>query len=241
MMGISCTAANSCFVAGGNTNGFGMYKVTDPTFKSGVQQLGVTGGSPLKMMLACAMQDETHGVAGGLGLAVGGTYYTVDGQEFQASMLQYGLLQTQAIYSLGSGSFAYVGTYNGKQGFATSKNGGVSFGGHWLPKNFSVAPVRYGAFPTDEVIYLTGGMWPSDNSESSGTHDITARLRYNSNTGKYEQRAPVLGATNDGYTAMIAKSTDGGATWEKQFESVGQFYFNGISCASPTVCMAVGE
>lgn len=243
MLGVSCTAVNSCFVAGGNTNGMGVFKVTDPTFKSGVTQLSTTGGSPLKMMLGVAMQDETHGVAGGLGIAVGGTYYTVDGQEFQTSSLQYGILTTQALYSLGSGKFAYVGMYNGQNGVAVSENGGVTFKGHWWPKDFSeAAPPRYGAFPTDEVMYVTGGSWPSDNSTPSGTHDLTARLRFNGNTNKYEQRAPVLGATTAGYTAVIAKSNDGGATWEKQFESLGgDFYFNGISCASATVCMAVAE
>jgi len=244
MLGMSCTSKSACFVAGGTTSSFGTYKVTDTTFKSGVQQLNTTGSSPLKMMLAVAMEDDTHGVSGGLGLGVGGTYYTVDGFDFQGSALQVGILQTQAMYSMGGGKFAYVGTYNANQGVAVSTNGGVTFKGAWLPKNFSEAPVRYGAFPTADVMYVTGGSWPSsDNPPQSGTHDISARLRYNSNTGKYEHRAPVLGSgDDDGYSAMIAKSTDGGATWEKQYENIGgSFYFNGISCASADVCMAVAE
>jgi len=195
------------------------------------------------MMLAVAMEDETHGVSGGLGLGVGGTYYTVDGFDFQGSALQVGLLQTQAMYSMGGGKYAYVGTYNANQGVAVSTNGGVTFKGAWLPKNFSEAPVRYGAFPTADVMYVTGGSWPSSDNPPSGTKDISARLRYNSSTGKYEHRAPVLGSgDDDGYSAMIAKSTDGGATWEKQYENIGgSFYFNGISCASADVCMAVAE
>jgi len=243
MLGISCTSSSACFIAGGTTTGFGVYKVTDTSFKSGVRMLNTTSSSPLKLMLALAMEDETHGVAGGLGVGVGGTYYSVDGEHFQGSALQVGLLQTQAMYSLGSGKYAYVGTYNANQGVAVSTNGGVTFKGAWLPKNFSEAPVRYGAFPTADVMYVTGGSWPSnDNPPQSGTHDISARLRYNSNTGKYEHRAPVLGSADDGYSAMIAKSTDGGATWEKQYENIGgSFYFNGISCASATVCMAVAE
>jgi len=244
MLGMSCTSSSACFIAGGTSSGFGIYKVTDTTFKSGVQMLNVTGNSPLKLMLAVAMEDETHGVGGGLGLGVGGTYYSVDGEDFQGSALQVGVLQTQAMYSLGGGKFAYVGTYNANQGVAVSTNGGVSFKGLWLPKNFSAAPVRYGAFPTDEVMYVTGGSWPSqDNGQVSGMHDISARVRYNRKTGKTEHRAaPVVGAEDDGYSAMIAKSTDGGATWEKQYENIGgEFYFNGISCASATVCMAVAE
>jgi len=242
MLGMSCTSANACFIAGGTSTGFGIYKVTDPSFKSGARLLNVTGRSPLKVMLAVAMEDENHGVGGGLGLAVGGTYYTNDGENFDASLLQVGLLQTQAMYANGGGRFAYVGQYNSNQGVAVSKNGGVSFKGAWLPKDFSVAPARYGAFPTEDVMYVTGGSWPSsDNNKVSGVHELTEKLRFNSHTGKYEERTPVLGDANNTYTAMIAKSSDGGATWEKQYESTGEFYFNGISCASATVCMAVAE
>jgi len=40
---------------------------------------------------------------------------------------------------------------------------------------------------------------------------------------------------------VITKTTDGGATWKVQYHSVGDFYFNEISCASADVCMAVAE
>jgi len=125
---------------------------------------------------------------------------------------------------------------------AVSTDGGVLFKGAWLPKNFSYAPVRYAAFPSDNVLYMTGGSWPASNEQVEGTHDLNARVRFNSNTVKFEDRKPVLKDDNvTGYTAMLAKSEDGGATWVKQYESQDQFYFNGISCASETVCMAVGE
>lgn len=243
MMGISCTAEDACFVAGGTTSAVGAFKVTDPTWKSPPQLLNVSSPIPLKLLLSIAQEDSTHGVAGGLGVGVGGTYYTVDGFDYGPSELEIGFVQTQAVYSLGGGKYAYAGTYNSHQGVAVSTNGGVRFQGRWLPKNFSVAPVRYAAFPSDQVIYMTGGMWPSDNNQQvSGMHDVNARVRYNSNTAKFENRAPVLAQDNvTGYTAMLAKSEDGGKTWVKQFESQDQFYFNGISCASETVCMAVAE
>lgn len=40
---------------------------------------------------------------------------------------------------------------------------------------------------------------------------------------------------------MIAKTEDGGETWEKVYSSEGKFYFNGISCYTEDICMAVGE
>lgn len=40
---------------------------------------------------------------------------------------------------------------------------------------------------------------------------------------------------------MIAKTTNGGQTWEKVFEENNSFYFNAIDCASVDVCMAVAE
>ena len=46
---------------------------------------------------------------------------------------------------------------------------------------------------------------------------------------------------NSTYTAMIAKTTDGGKTWTKLLHSVGEYYFNGIACTSTEVCMAVAE
>ena len=43
----------------------------------------VTGGA--LMLLSISMQDDTHGVAGGVGLGSAGTYYTSDGKTFNPS------------------------------------------------------------------------------------------------------------------------------------------------------------
>ena len=43
------------------------------------------------------------------------------------------------------------------------------------------------------------------------------------------------------YTGAIAKTTDGGKTWEKVFQQDGSFYFNGIHCATEDHCIAVAE
>ena len=89
------------------------------------------------------------------------------------------------MYSLGNDEFAYVGQDNRVQGAATSANGGVRFTGHFWPKGFSAdAPARYGAFPTSDVWYVSGGTWPQQNvSENSDDYlDITHRWRFNKKT-----------------------------------------------------------
>merc|ERR1719446_1112691 len=40
---------------------------------------------------------------------------------------------------------------------------------------------------------------------------------------------------------MIAKTEDAGKTWTMQYHSVGDFYFNEISCATEEHCIAVAE
>lgn len=110
--------------------------------------------------MSVAMQDDTKGVCGGLEIGVGGTYYTTDGKTFSVS-LNVGLVTTQAMYSLGDNTFAYVGQDNRNEGVAESANGGERFTGHFWPKGFSAdAPARYGAFPSKDVWYVSGGTWP---------------------------------------------------------------------------------
>eukprot|EP01064_Diplonema_japonicum_P036863 TRINITY_DN8456_c0_g1_i1.p1 TRINITY_DN8456_c0_g1~~TRINITY_DN8456_c0_g1_i1.p1 ORF type:complete len:406 (+),score=131.57 TRINITY_DN8456_c0_g1_i1:48-1220(+) len=242
MFGISCPAVGECFVAGGNSNtGFGMYKSNDPKIQT-LTKVPITSPEPVLMLFGVAMQDTTHGVCGGLEIGIGGTYYTMNGKWFNES-LEVGVVTTQALYNLGGHKYAYVGTDNAAMGPAVSKNGGLTFKGHWWPKNFAPnAPARYGAFPSDTTWYVTGGMWPSNNTDPN-TREVTSKLTLNKKTGKLTRLSrtePITGPVN-GYGALIAKTTDGGATWTAQYNSTGEFYFNGIDCASENVCVAVAE
>jgi hypothetical protein len=45
------------------------------------------------MLMSVAMQDDNHGVTGGLEIGIGGTYYTKDGKDFDVS-LNVGLVTT---------------------------------------------------------------------------------------------------------------------------------------------------
>eukprot|EP01064_Diplonema_japonicum_P022606 TRINITY_DN3257_c0_g1_i1.p1 TRINITY_DN3257_c0_g1~~TRINITY_DN3257_c0_g1_i1.p1 ORF type:complete len:519 (+),score=153.72 TRINITY_DN3257_c0_g1_i1:63-1619(+) len=257
IMGISCASKSACYITGGNANTlFGIYKSTDEHFQN-VEKLPIGSPEPAIFLLSIAMQNQFEGVAGGVELGIGGTYYTFNGKYFNET-LEVGVVTTQAIYSLGHRTYAMVGSDNGGMGPAISTDGGITFKGRWWPKDFSPdAPARYGAFPSNTTWYITGGMWPQapappPSAKAGGADDLfelTSRISINKKTGKYstrERKTPTSTGTPPpgymgNYTALISKTTDGGATWEKQYYNTGSYYFNGISCASENLCMAVAE
>eukprot|EP01059_Diplonema_ambulator_P013222 TRINITY_DN23745_c0_g1_i1.p1 TRINITY_DN23745_c0_g1~~TRINITY_DN23745_c0_g1_i1.p1 ORF type:complete len:517 (+),score=154.24 TRINITY_DN23745_c0_g1_i1:46-1596(+) len=255
ILGISCASEEACYITGGNSNTlFGIYKSHDAHFQD-VERLQIGSPEPAIFLLSIAMQNQFEGVAGGVELGIGGTYYTFNGKFFNET-LEVGVVTTQAIYSLGHQTYAMVGQDNAHAGPAISRDGGITFKGHWWPKDFAPnAPPRYGAFPSNTTWYITGGEWPQAPTPppSAGTADdlfpLTSRVSFNRRTGKYVTRerkiadgvaTPPPGYMGN-YTAVIAKTTDGGATWERSFYNTGNYYLNQISCASETVCMAVGE
>ncbi|KAJ9449258.1 hypothetical protein DIPPA_20934 [Diplonema papillatum] len=243
MLGIGCAAPDTCYLAGANANsGFGVFKATDPTF-SHVDKVPVYAPEPPIFLLSVAAKNAEHAVTGGVEIGLGGPYYTRNGLWFNNS-LSVGIVVTQAMQSTSFG-FAYVGTGNAGQGPAVSKDGGLTFHGHWLPKDLAPeAPVRYGAFPSENVWYVTGGAWPNTTQPAASQHALTSRLLVDKVTGKLSKReipAAAAAANTSAYTGMIAKTTDGGATWTKVFATSGDFYLNGISCATTELCIAVGE
>jgi len=57
-----------------------------------------------------------------------------------------------------------------------------------------------------------------------------------------EQRGDNVGVIPPpGWNTQIVKTTDGGQTWVSQYYNTSYFYFNQITCASETLCVAVGE
>jgi hypothetical protein len=130
---------------------------------------------------------------------------------------------------------------------------------------------RYGAFPSDNVWYVTAGHWPNDNSpptpesiqeEFALSSAITYKKTPGSKgkVGMYPSLTRPWTAQNEvdvdsqadsggddgvipppGWNAQIVKTTDGGQTWTSQYYNSSYFYFNQISCATETLCVAVGE
>jgi hypothetical protein len=106
----------------------------------------------------------------------------------------------------------------------------------FLDSNATIA--RYGAFVSDQIVYLTGGTWihhTADRAESRACFPFSPnRCIAHSNKVDF-----IPGLKR--YTAYITKSVDGGSTWTTQVKVLDQFSFNGIACASATQCVAVGE
>jgi len=127
---------------------------------------------------------------------------------------------------------------------------------------------RYGAFPSDQVWYVTAGHWPNDNSppltdpEMMDEYSISSMLSYKRDAftkqfknalkkpADFEQKTdevePIIADDEEvipppGWNAQIVKTTDGGNTWVSQYYNTSYFYFNQITCATETHCVTVGE
>jgi hypothetical protein len=77
-----------------------------------VEKLKINSPEPAIFLLSIAMENPTHGVAGGVEIGIGGLYYTKDGYNFTES-IQLGIITTQAVYSMGKNKYAFVGDIDG--------------------------------------------------------------------------------------------------------------------------------
>ena len=231
-----------------------VYRSYDPHFRKTEREV-VNTSLPLDMLLSMATQSATASVVGGVGIGLGGTWYSHDGKTYTASKHEFGVLQTQAVYNVGKDKFAFVGTSGGglgeKGGVGFSTDGGISFASFDCLDKLKIpvgAFARYGAFPSDTTWFVTGGAWPGvahGGRYSKGdayfhlSQDI--RIKVESGTMEKMMERPAIMDDDTGYSAVIAATRDGGKTWELQFNDTGNFYFNQIDCASEQACMAVGE
>jgi len=130
---------------------------------------------------------------------------------------------------------------------------------------------RYGAFPSDNVWYVTAGHWPNDNAPpltniGEGEYEFGSALSWkphpetkqlypeimrpssvhasaNDETPNYEEmERNVEGVIPPpGWNGQIVKTIDGGKTWTSQYYNASYFYFNQITCVSETHCVTVAE
>lgn len=171
--------------------------------------------------------------------------------------LQFGGNISQSQYvAAGSNLLAAVGqdlfgTINGIS--VTTSTGAMQF------SNISVlsAPTRYAALPGASTWYVSAGSWPSDEVDTELRAVPSKRLsRHWGVMQKPEAgvrgatgasvlplwRRRVHEATNNGFVAQIAKTTDAGKTWTQVYnDPTGSFYFNQISCRDEQTCCAAGE
>jgi photosystem II stability/assembly factor-like uncharacterized protein len=257
LTGISCASTKECFVSGGPPdNSMSVYRSYDEHFRN-TERETVNESLPIDMLLTMATESASSSLVGGVGIGVGGTWYSKDGKTYEESKHEFGVLQTQAAYSLGKGHFAFVGQGDkqlGKDGgVGYSTDGGVTFASFGVLDTLKVptgAFARYGSFPSPTTWYITGGAWPGVMKQREVGSDLfylTHNLRMNRKMNKLELVRKSSGKQQNngddpnGYSAVIAKTTDGGKTWELQFNDTGRFYFNEIDCATEEICMAVAE
>ncbi len=104
---------------------------------------------------------------------------------------------------------------------------------------------RFGAFPTSTTWYVTSGDWPnnSDARLNNNVARVSGRISvvYDAGAGKPNVNFISTRNLQGNYPGAISKSTDGGATWTKVFDSNNKFYLNQISCFDANNCFAVGE
>jgi len=161
-------------------------------------------------------------------------------------------LSSQNVDDFGDGkSFGVVGeTLSGGQGVAVSTN----YGQHFQFYNISVLQTiaRYGAFPSATTWYVSAGQWPGEaETEPADSPVVTRKMskrlhyHYNKDTKKYSHSfhkgGKDLPENNFQWQAQIAKTVNGGKTWQTMFYNHSHYYFNQISCGTINNCVAAAE
>lgn len=111
---------------------------------------------------------------------------------------------------------------------------------------------RYGAFPSKNVWYVTAGSFPTGakntkNDVKSSKSSFNKHIQVDAATMSVQWTKgdeSSKSKKDDGYSAGIMKTTDGGKTWKavfKNFETGDDIYPNGIDCFTEDHCIAVLE
>jgi len=144
-----------------------------------------------------------------------------------------------------TGPWATPGDFQGN-GIQLSTDGGNTWSlNNW---NQGTVPARYSAFISATTGYVSGGSWPGTSSVA----ELPKRMRLANNrfrinrffthdgfTARYD---PEPLQDDLGYTAIIAKTTNGGKSFQTVVNMTGQgIYFNEITCTDVNTCWVVGE
>lgn len=201
--------------------------------------------------------EARNGISSGLGMfhVMSGLEFTTDGDAFASTTDTFLATAFQNVEAgLNSSSLYAVGLW--QQGLTDlAYNGVISSSDNGATLNYhgwgSDIQARYGSFPSDQVWYVTGGYWPYESVKNAKGIEkrfdangfmFSERVRLSVGKGRSQQKIVerTERTAESGYYGVISKTEDGGQTFKVVFETEA-FYFNGISCASETHCVAVGE
>ncbi|KAH3745657.1 hypothetical protein Pelo_12951 [Pelomyxa schiedti] len=204
----------------------------------------------LEMFMCLAFGDHTNGVTAGLGWNIDeiSSWYTNDGA---ITWYDTGDKNLLAAYQdcepvIGDPSmFAMAGMWVTKliggtgEGVAISHDAGHS----WTHYDWKIdTEARYTSFGSSKVGWIAGGMWPESPADSRYHKRISQHFGIVKDENgdlhpEYVDTAPAPGAA---YTGVIAKTEDGGETWQIQV-NVTFMYFNEIFAINDHEVWAVGE
>lgn len=115
----------------------------------------------------------------------------------------------------------------------------VDSGATWTLSATTPLPyARYGAFPSDNIWYVSGGTWGADPQaqRTEGSFPLSSRFQIVNGTIVEMPLRPHPKRTNadtpTGWFGYIAKTTDGGKSWSQVFSSDfnnDYYYFNEAS------------
>ncbi|CUG87023.1 membrane-associated protein, putative [Bodo saltans] len=257
MMAISCVASSSCFIAGGaNGVGFGVLSF-DGQPNGNFNTLNMPDMDMMLMAISVGgTADEPRGAAGGIGFGDSVQYFINSTTLMPAS--QPFFVVTQDLRTTADGKHVLVIDQGGSNAVLFSTNSGKNFTFYNITSLMPSAATysRYGAIADPKTWYVTLGNWPNSGSSSASTSASTSSkdtivlsprtTMVRDHTIKkgwrrvHTPRSASL-SDDDGYSCVIAKTADGGATWHNVMYEAKNYYPNGIDCVSATHCVAVGE
>lgn len=101
---------------------------------------------------------------------------------------------------------------------------------------------RKASFPTSKTWYVVSGSWPKNNPQANII--LTGKLSIVPGKEMLTYNFDLQGldsAATGPYVGAISKTSDGGKTFLKVFDSNNEFYFNEIDCINDRNCVTVGE
>jgi len=250
-LGIACPDSLTCFV-GASQDGVGniIFKTTNGG--QSYERARMDPDPRQMMLMSTAATSATSAVTGGMGFTTA-TQFTTDGDNFRNSQPYADFIAvTQNIKNVRNsrtnygvaGDFISFGAES--EGVAMSTDSGNSFTVHAV-ENLG-AWARYATYPSDTTWYVSGGSWRNEKLKIDGQFELTSKIRIATSGEKGSKvefshfQAFANATEDDGYRAAIARTQDGGRTWERVFfEPAGGYYFNQIDCPSTSSCFVTGE
>jgi len=144
-----------------------------------------------------------------------------------------------------TGSWINVTEYG--YGIAVSENSGHNYVTRdWgIPGSdgYEIEPARYASFLSSQVGWISGGHWPLEAQQDvleirDANFQLSQYVRVRVDP-KYAEGA--VERNHNGYRAVVAKTIDGGETFQILYDYSGDYYFNQIAMVNETNGCAVAE